>query len=750
MKPKVKLFLILITIVIVIGCIYLIYSSQSTQQKIIDYQKKQIVKPIDVQIAKDLNINKTPEIDVEKIETDIKKLNFEINLLLEILREREEERQIFNNEDIQMRIQELQRERANLQNQLIRPNQRVNIIPEIINNIQPRGDQIGERVNIQPRGAQIGERVNIQPRGDQIAERVNFQPENIINFQAQGDPIVQVLPFFIDFKFAESILRDIPEFLDIFRPNIFRPNDAINLQLLRNLIPFLNVLEVSIGDDRFMLDDRFIEVLNQRFSLNNLINRNIIQRDDFIKTLLNALSMQIFNNGINIFNLRNYFRNKDYFKYAIQLIPQNKIRQFLYSADAQEDDQLQRIQANVQVHNDDNVRFNECIIKALRAYKVDNYPYTLQQILDKAIEIEQATQQFATQSAIDERLQPGTFAFNNRVNQLTLSQNDFLRCSGSWNNAELVSQWGFGDLWMGGDADRAPIDQKIFICELAVRVWDIIQEIADDAEKRNLIGNFISTIKNEIIEVGGVCSTGWANRLTHIIDILNDENKALFGITDCYSTDSVLSKIFLQEESGEDGFSFNSFYNKLIQEQLYGDIDDFDEIYYAGTKQSFERYDQDILYGYLVIAFIKAFQAYFYKYFNGDREENIPELGNFNDDFKKPLINKFKKEFMNAFRKYRMEQFNKLAPGVCDLTELEDQIVLNKFRAFDNYQYNKNLNTLLNPDQQVEENTQEVLNLIQNNREAFYYSIYNRKRVFKNKRQKYSSNYTQYHKNLKN
>ena len=170
----------------------------------------------------------------------------------------------------------------------------------------------------------------------------------------------------------------------------------------------------------------------------------------------------------------------------------------------------------------------------------------------------------------------------------------------------------------------------------------------------------------------------------------------------------------------------------------------------------YRKYDQDILYGYLVLAFIKAFQAYFYKYFNGDANENIPELGNFNDDFKKPLINKFKKEFMDSFRKYRMEQFNKLAPGVCDLTELENQVVLNKFRAFDNYQYNKNLQILdlINPDQQVEENIQEVINLIQNNRERFDYSRYTNnnnivKRVFKNKRQQYISNYTQYHKNLK-
>jgi hypothetical protein len=564
-------------------------------------------------------------------------------------------------------------------------------------------------------------------------KKVNFIVENEMNIPPED-------LFRINVRFAEQILRSIPGFTTPYY--IFNEfNEGIDLEDLKDIIYKLNTKLVDIEDDLYRVDHRFINDL----PLIELINRNIIQRNDLTKTLLNALSMQIFNNRLNYYGLQRLFQKKDYFKYAIQLIPQNKIRQFLYSIDdVQEGNELQRIQANVGVHNDDNVRFNECIIKALRAYKVDNYPYTLQQILDKAVEIEQITNQFATQSAIDERLQPGTPAFNNRVNQLTLSQNDFLRCSGSWNNAELVSQWGFGDLWMGGEADRAPIDQKIFICELAVRVWDIIQEIADDAEKRNLIGNFISTIKNEIIEVGGVCSTGWANRLTHIIDILNDENKALFGITDCYSTDSVLSKIFLKEESGEDGFSFNSFYNKLIQEQLYGDIDDFDEKYYAGTKQSFERYDQDILYGYLVIAFIKAFQAYFYKYFYGDRNENIPELGNFNDPIDDPLINKFKKEFMNAFRKYRMEQFNKLAPGVCDLTELENQVVLNKFRAFDNYQYNKNLNSLLNPDQQVEENIQEVLNLIQNNREPFYYSTYNRKRVFKNKRQKYSSNYTQY------
>ncbi len=557
----------------------------------------------------------------------------------------------------------------------------------------------------------------------------------------QRDQIIQVLPFFMDLQFAKAILQNIPEFVRIFLNN--RP---INIQSLRNFIPFLNIVDIDIDNN---LTARTVTLLGYTFSFMELLNNNIIQRENLIKTIQNALSMQIFNDGLRFNDIELLFENEDYFKYVIQLIPQTKIREFLYTInEVNDNNELQELQANVNVHNDENVRFNECIIKALREYKADNYPYTLQQVLDKAVEVEQVTNQFAIQSAIDENLQPGTPEFIIRVNQLTLNQNDFLRCSGHPNNQQLITQWGFDDLWVRGQADNQPEDRKIFICELAVRVWNIIQEIQDQNEKQNLIGNFIATIKNEIIEVGGVCSTGWANRLTHIIDILSNENKALFGTTNCYSTDSILTNIFLQPNAPENGFSFESFYT-TIQDTLYDVIDDFDDKYWAGTKESFERFDQDILYGYLVIAFIKAFQAYFYKYFYGDRNENIPAQGNWmNVDINKPIINKFKKEFMNAFSKYRAEQFRKLARNVCDLTDLENQVVLNKFRAFDNYQYNKNLNTLLNPDQQVEGNIQEVINSIQDNREPFNYTS-KVKRVFKNKRQKYSSNYTQYHKNLK-
>ena len=541
---------------------------------------------------------------------------------------------------------------------------------------------------------------------EEIRNRIRLEAERV----REEAELRKNIPIRLSVMYSDEIIQNVLSGIFMY-PNgqrILNDNEIKNN--IRNLIPLLNNMIIDVT--RYVRNDN---------TLNRFINE--IQTEKILKDVLD----------LTLFYYPGDFVNPKYFiKYVIDLIPQHKIRKFLYNVEGEDD--LRLLQQNQDVHSNDNTKFNECIIKALREYKRDPYPYTIQQILEKAVEIERITRQFAEESARFERLQPGTPEYENRVNELTLDQTSLLFCTGdNQRRQELIAEWGFGDRFMRGFANELENDQKIFICELAVRVFDIIQEIENPEEKQSLIGNLISTIKNEIVGAGGVCSTGWANRLTHVLDILSNQSKALLGFNNCYKDgESYFVQKYLRKGGIPPGeFSFQNFYDGLVQ-ILYNDIDDFDERYYAGTKESYQRYEQDILYGYLVEAFIEAFKVYFYTFLYGKNENGEIVKAEFNPldfvDINNPLLLKFKKEFMNAFRQYRMREFNKLAPGVCDFNQLESQLVLNKFEQFDAYQYNKVLNKIANPNLNVEENIEDVLNLIQNARQIQPFRYFFRRR----------------------
>ena len=541
---------------------------------------------------------------------------------------------------------------------------------------------------------------------EEIRNRIRLEAERV----REEAELRKNIPIRLSVMYSDEIIQNVLSGIFMY-PNgqrILNDNEIKNN--IRNLIPLLNNMIIDVT--RYVRNDN---------TLNRFINE--IQTEKILKDVLD----------LTLFYYPGDFVNPKYFiKYVIDLIPQHKIRKFLYNVEGEDD--LRLLQQNQDVHSNDNTKFNECIIKALREYKRDAYPYTIQQILEKAVEIERITRQFAEESARFERLQPGTPEYENRVNELTLDQTSLLFCTGdNQRRQELIAEWGFGDRFMRGFANELENDKKIFICELAVRVFDIIQEIENPEEKQSLIGNLISTIKNEIVGAGGVCSTGWANRLTHVLDILSNQSKALLGFNNCYKDgESYFVQKYLRKGGIPPGeFSFQNFYDGLVQ-ILYNDIDDFDERYYAGTKESYQRYEQDILYGYLVEAFIEAFKVYFYTFLYGKNENGEIVKAEFNPldfvDINNPLLLKFKKEFMNAFRQYRMREFNKLAPGVCDFNQLESQLVLNKFEQFDAYQYNKVLNKIANPNLNVEENIEEVLNLIQNARQIQPFRYFFRRR----------------------
>ena len=263
----------------------------------------------------------------------------------------------------------------------------------------------------------------------------------------------------------------------------------------------------------------------------------------------------------------------------------------------------------------------ECISKALRTYQKTPFPYDLTKLNEIAADIEKVTREMG--------------------DDFYISSSQFMECTrNKFVDATLgdIPYYGYGNRWTVSEYQNLPHIQKISLCEIWARVWEVIMsETEKDSEERKiLIGDFKGKLEDLLNE--GVCSAGWARAASLVLKQMGNESKVKTGINVCYGDATILEADMLK--TLKDGV--NTYFDTVVEDMEY---DEIEEKYYKSNLASFNAYKKDILDTYKPKAFREVFKKYYPYALDAKRDDGV------NKGIKRDTIENALSSFVIAFEK---------------------------------------------------------------------------------------------------
>jgi hypothetical protein len=160
------------------------------------------------------------------------------------------------------------------------------------------------------------------------------------------------------------------------------------------------------------------------------------------------------------------------------------------------------------VHTKKHVRITDCRIKLLMKNQTSKY------IEKIAEEIENETSRLAYKNGKEDNV----VNLTEYVKENTVTKDEILKCRVDENSPRY---YGYGEIYDNERASRLPVDERVEICDIVVKVWEVIQSTKNTQMYETLITQFIGAFKEHISK--GVCNQGWVGGLTSIFGSYSKE-----------------------------------------------------------------------------------------------------------------------------------------------------------------------------------------------------------------------------------
>jgi len=329
-----------------------------------------------------------------------------------------------------------------------------------------------------------------------------------------GYPEYELMSLFKD----ENILKDIETTFKIIDDNRrldFPHKVKSKINVLKE---FSDFLKKNLGSfkDVIINEIKLTEGIENKLTFINIasnegINTNITITDLLKDTELDFLSYYNLKDKIPV--IKQYSKN----------ITKKSILEFLYKAEATDEEieqwnELHKSQygedeeptpppewwllsTRADVHHKGHIRITDCRIKLLLE------KHTSRDIEKIAYEIEKETARRAKEVATEDKIQNIIeYVKNNTIKQKTI-----LTCR----TGKKERYYGYGGIFDQHEAEKLDVDKRVEICEVVIKIWEVIQLTKDNKEMYNtLLAQFVGAFKEHIAD--GVCNQGWVGGLTSI------------------------------------------------------------------------------------------------------------------------------------------------------------------------------------------------------------------------------------------
>jgi hypothetical protein len=153
------------------------------------------------------------------------------------------------------------------------------------------------------------------------------------------------------------------------------------------------------------------------------------------------------------------------------------------------------------VHTKKHVRITDCRIKLLMKNQTSKY------IENIAEEIENETARLAYKNGKEDNV----VNLTEYVKENTVTKDEILKCRVDENSPRY---YGYGEIYDNERASRLPVDERVEICDIVIKIWEVIQSTKNTQMYETLVIQFIGAFKEHISK--GVCNQGWVGGLTSI------------------------------------------------------------------------------------------------------------------------------------------------------------------------------------------------------------------------------------------
>lgn len=160
------------------------------------------------------------------------------------------------------------------------------------------------------------------------------------------------------------------------------------------------------------------------------------------------------------------------------------------------------------VHTKKHVRITDCRIKLLMKNQTSKY------IEKIAEEIEVETARLSYKNGKEDNVANLT----EYVKEHTVTKDEILRCRIDENSQRY---YGYGEIYDNEEASILPVDERVEICDIVIKIWEVIQSTKNTHMYETLVIQFIGAFKEHISK--GVCNQGWVGGLTSIFGSYSKE-----------------------------------------------------------------------------------------------------------------------------------------------------------------------------------------------------------------------------------
>ncbi len=160
------------------------------------------------------------------------------------------------------------------------------------------------------------------------------------------------------------------------------------------------------------------------------------------------------------------------------------------------------------VHTKKHVRITDCRIKLLMKNQTSKY------IEKIAEEIEVETARLSYKNGKEDNV----VNLTEYVKEHTVTKDEILRCRIDENSQRY---YGYGEIYDNEEASILPVDERVEICDIVIKIWEVIQSTKNTHMYETLVIQFIGAFKEHISQ--GVCNQGWVGGLTSIFGSYSKE-----------------------------------------------------------------------------------------------------------------------------------------------------------------------------------------------------------------------------------